>query len=218
MKLESLEIKNFRGLKDFKVSFAPNTTIIIGRNGAGKSTLLDAIKMALSFMFSNNKSLGTDFLSAGNPSLNVISFDNNDFNYDKETGTIAADASIKATAKYSDIQLDWELYKRSTSNASLYTTKYQEAFSKFMKKWKEEGSELPLIACFSDSFPHKSTKQTKYAIDSILKDRIPVNFGYYQWDLDTACTSIWETRLCNQLAHIAPLYTKASTSTPTSFL
>ena len=44
----------------------------------------------------------------------------------------------------------------------------------------------------------------------IRKDRIPRNFGYYQWDLETACTSIWETRLCNQLALIAPLYTRAS--------
>ena len=135
MKLNALEIKNFRGFESYKIAFTPRTSIIIGRNGAGKSTLVDALKIALSFIFSNNKKLGKDFLSAGNP---------------------------------------------------------------------------PLIAYFSDSFPHKPTKQTQFAIDSVRKDRIPRNFGYYQWDLETACTSIWETRLCNQLAHIAPLYTRAS--------
>lgn len=210
MKLNSLEIKNLRCFESFKISFTPKTTIIIGRNGAGKSTLIDAIKIAISFIFSNNKQLGKDFLSAGNPSLNVNSFADSDFRYDSEQGTTAVDASVKGIAHYNGTKLDWELYKRSTSGASLYSTKYKDAFSRFMNEWKQKDADLPLIACFSDSFPHKATKQTPFAINSILKDRIPRNFGYYQWNLDTACTSIWETRLCNQLAHIAPLYTRMS--------
>lgn len=210
MKLNSLEIKNLRCFESFKISFTPKTTIIIGRNGAGKSTLIDAIKIVISFVFSNNKQLGKDFLSAGNPSLNVNSFADSDFRYDSKQGTTAADASVKGIAHYNGKKLDWELYKRSTSGASLYPTKYKDAFSIFMNEWKVEGADLPLIACFSDSFPHKATKQTQFATNSILKDRIPRNFGYYQWNLDTACTSIWETRLCNQLAHISPLYTRMS--------
>lgn len=210
MKLNALEIKNFRGFESYKISFTPRTSIIIGRNGAGKSTLIDALKIALSFIFSNNKKLGKDFLSAGNPSLNVNSFSDSDYHYDSESGTTAPDASVIGTAYYNGQQLNWELYKRSTANAALYSTKYQEAFNQFMHEWKKNAADLPLIACFSDSFPHKPTKQTQFAIDSIRKDRIPRNFGYYQWDLETACTSIWETRLCNQLAHIAPLYTRAS--------
>lgn len=208
MKLKSIEIKNLRCFESFNISLTPKTTIIIGRNGAGKSTLLSAIKMAISFVFSNNKSLGKDFLSAGNPSLNIISFADSDYRYDSDKGTTAPDASINAVATYNQQNLEWELYKRSTSNASLYSTKYKDAFQLFMQEWKERQTDLPLIACFSDSFPHKATKQTKFAIDSILKDRIPRNFGYYQWSLDTACTSIWETRLCNQLARILPLQAK----------
>ena len=210
MKLNALEIKNFRGFESYKIAFTPRTSIIIGRNGAGKSTLVDALKIALSFIFSNNKKLGKDFLSAGNPSLNVNSFSDSDYHYDSASGTTAPDASVIGTAYYNGRQLNWELYKRSTANAALYSTKYQEAFNQFMHEWKENAADLPLIAYFSDSFPHKPTKQTQFAIDSVRKDRIPRNFGYYQWDLETACTSIWETRLCNQLAHIAPLYTRAS--------
>lgn len=210
MKLNALEIKNYRGFESYKISFTPRTSIIIGRNGAGKSTLIDAVKIALSFIFSNNRKLGKDFLSAGNPSLNVNSFSDSDYHYDSESGTTAPDASVIGKAYYNGQQLNWELYKRSTTNAALYSTKYQEAFNRFMHEWKENAADLPLIACFSDSFPHKPTKQTQFAIDSIRKDRIPRNFGYYQWDVETACTSIWETRMCNQLAHIAPLYTRAS--------
>ena len=213
MKLKSIEIKNLRCFESFNISLTPKTTIIIGRNGAGKSTLLSAIKMAISFVFSNNKSLGKDFLSAGNPSLNIISFADSDYRYDSDKGTTAPDASINAVATYNQQKLEWELYKRSTSNASLYSTKYKDAFQLFMQEWKERHTDLPLIACFSDSFPHKATKQTKFAIDSILKDRIPRNFGYYQWNLDTACTSIWETRLCNQLARILPLQAKIGSIT-----
>ncbi len=215
MKLKSLEIKNLRCFETYKIDFTPKTTIIIGRNGAGKSTLIDAIKIAISFIFSNNKKLGNDFLSAGNPSLNVNSFADTDFRFDSEQGTTAPDASVKGLANYNGTTLDWELYKRSTSNASLYTTKYQNAFNAFMNEWKNNGADLPLIVCFSDSFPHKATKQTPFAINNILKDKIQRNFGYYQWNLDTACTSIWETRLCNQLAHIAPLYTRASRAAST---
>ena len=210
MKLNSLEIKNLRCFESFKISFTPKTTIIIGRNGAGKSTLIDAIKIAISFIFSNNKQLGKDFLSAGNPSLNVNSFADSDFRYDSEHGTTSADACVKGIAHYNGTELDWELYKRSTSGASLYSTKYKDAFSRFMNEWKEKGADLPLIACFSDSFPHKATKQTPFAIKNILKDRIPRNFGYYQWNLDTACTSIWEIRLCTQLSKMLPLQAKMS--------
>lgn len=210
MKILSMNIKNFRCFENYKISFAPGTTIIIGRNGAGKSTLLDALKISLSFIFANNRSLGKDFLSAGNPSLNVKSFDDSDYRYDIASGTISPDAGISAVATYGSVELEWELYKRSTSNAALYSTKYKDAFHKFMRKWKKDNADLPLIACFSDSFPHKGTKQTKFAIDSILKDRIPRNFGYYQWDLETACTSIWEIRLCNKLAQISPLYVRQS--------
>ncbi len=212
MKLKSLEIKNLRCFEAYKIDFTPKTTIIIGRNGAGKSTLIDAIKIAMSFIFSNNKKLGKDFLSAGNPSLNVNTFADTDFRYDSEQGTTAPDASVKGLACYNGRTLEWELYKRSTSNASLYTTKYQKAFDAFMDEWKNKGADLPLIACFSDSFPHKATKQTSFAINSILKDKMQRNFGYYQWNLDTACTSVWENRLCNQLAHIAPMYGRAESS------
>ena len=50
MKLNALEIKNFRGFESYKIAFTPRTSIIIGRNGAGKSTLVDALKIALSFI------------------------------------------------------------------------------------------------------------------------------------------------------------------------
>jgi predicted ATP-binding protein involved in virulence len=47
MKLEFLEIKNFRCFSDFKINFGKQLTVIVGANGAGKSTILDALAVLL---------------------------------------------------------------------------------------------------------------------------------------------------------------------------
>lgn len=199
MNIQSLTISNFRCFRNYHLDFTPGITILIGRNGAGKSTLIDALKIALSFVFATNKELGNDFLAAGNPSLSVNSFDEHDFHMDAETRTVAPDAGISAKASYNGVNLEWQLYKRSTANAALYSSKYKVAFSLFSEQWSQHKADLPLLAYISDSFPHKNVKETKFALDTILKPIMPRNFGYYQWDFSSACTSIWEQRLCNKL-------------------
>lgn len=101
------------------------------------------------------------------------------------------------------------MYKRSVAGAALYSSRYKIAFQTFMNAWKNEGEELPILAYYSDSFPHKDVKETKYALDIIQQEYMPRNFGYYQWDMEAACVSIWEIRLSNKLAQQMPLYTPA---------
>lgn len=66
--------------------------------------------------------------------------------------------------------------------------------------------ELPLLAYFSDSFPHTLTN-----ISSFAKQQMAVNgkklrnFGYYQWDNETACVEIWQRRLLNSMAKLKQL-------------
>ncbi|MBI2968921.1 MAG: AAA family ATPase [Bacteroidetes bacterium] len=45
MYLSKISIKNFRGIKELDVEFAPDLNIIIGENGSCKSALIDAIKV-----------------------------------------------------------------------------------------------------------------------------------------------------------------------------
>lgn len=201
MRLKTIEIRDYKFFEKYKVDFAPSVTVIIGRNGAGKTTLLSAICKPLSFIFSGDKSLGKDFLSAGNPSLKVNTFDESDYRRDDEKGTVTNDLSIRAEAIYAGQPLEWELYKRTTGRASLYTTKYKDAFRQFMSAY-QGGADLPLLAYYSDSFPHRNTKLTKFALDTIDLDRIPRNFGYYQWDMEAACTTLWEVRMANLLYEI----------------
>ncbi len=198
MRLQSIKLSDFRCFKAYSIEFAPGTTVLIGRNGAGKTSLIHAIHDALSFVFTNDKSIGDNYLSAGNPDLKVASIDVHDFRRDKDTRMVADSLEIIARAEWDDVPLEWTIFKRSTAFASLYSSKYSEAYKLFMSHFNKIG-QLPLLAYYSDSFPHKPTKLTKFAVDSVNRQPVMRNFGYYQWDEETACTSVWENRFLNLL-------------------
>jgi len=166
--------------------------------------------VARPLVFSNYKSLGTDFLSAGNNTLNVRGFDTSDFHFDAAAREYADEASIEADGFFYGEVLTWTLFKRNFPKASLYPSLYKDAFLVFMSSAKAPNSQWPLLAYYSDSYPHVYSKITKSTLKVINQDSIPRNFGYYQWDEESACTSLWETRLCNCLAKMQPLYTPAS--------
>lgn len=210
MDIRHIKIQNFKCFNRYSATFCPKANVLIGRNGTGKSTLIHALVKALSFVFSNDKSLGTDFLSAGNNTLNVRGYDTSDFHFDAVTREYADEASIEADGFFYGEVLTWTLFKRNFPNASLYPSLYKDAFLVFMSSAKAPNSQWPLLAYYSDSYPHVYSKITKSTLKVINQDSIPRNFGYYQWDEESACTSLWETRLCNCLAKMQPLYTPAS--------
>src|ERR1700730_10906416 len=47
MYLSSVEVSNFRSLKEFKVDLQPGLNVLAGRNNTGKTNLLNAIRHAL---------------------------------------------------------------------------------------------------------------------------------------------------------------------------
>lgn len=51
MKLDSLELKNFRGYVDHELAFHPQFNLIVGENGAGKTSLLEAASVAIGSWF-----------------------------------------------------------------------------------------------------------------------------------------------------------------------
>lgn len=198
MKYKRLVIDNFKCFKHFEVDFAPDVSIIIGKNGAGKTSLINAIVYSLYFMFTNDRSLGEDFLSAGNPDLKMKSPDFSEFHRNKAMDKIE-DVNLHGEMELNGQALQWDMYRRSTPGSSLYPSKYRMAYQQFMKQYRET-SRLPLVAYFSDSFPHRKTNISSFAKEEMGKGEQTLrNFGYYQWDNDLACTSIWEQRLTNSL-------------------
>ena len=47
MKIDSIQLKNFRCFKNLELSFNPKLTVIVGKNASGKSTILDAVAIAV---------------------------------------------------------------------------------------------------------------------------------------------------------------------------
>lgn len=47
MRLDSLQLRNFRRFADLTIAFHPQLTVIVAENGQGKSTLLDAVRIGL---------------------------------------------------------------------------------------------------------------------------------------------------------------------------
>lgn len=50
MKIKSINIDNFRGIRNLNISFDESMTLIFGTNGVGKSTILDAAAILLSWV------------------------------------------------------------------------------------------------------------------------------------------------------------------------
>jgi len=50
MKLKKIHLSNFRGFRDFEMTFNTQTTVIIGHNGSGKTTILDSIAICMTHL------------------------------------------------------------------------------------------------------------------------------------------------------------------------
>ena len=189
MYLKKLHITNFRCFKDYDVEFAPRVTVLFGKNGAGKSTLIHAIHKALSFVFDKSIKDVNDFdLTSGFPELKVEQFIKTDGVRNEKTGLMYPDIDIKVNGSFQGLPLEWEIYAL-TSSYKLQFTKYKKAYGEIINKINET-NKLPFFAYYSDSFPH--IPKLKPITQQQMELR---NLGYLDWNLESACSEIWISRL-----------------------
>jgi len=203
MKLNRVNIENFRCFKSYDVSFAENTTVLFGKNGTGKTSLITSIKISLSFIFSKYKTQNENFELLGNtPDLHLANLSKTDALFDNENRLYKYPISIQSIASDNGI-MEWAIVK-NTANGKLLDTKYREAFLTFTRKYNQDlkNSPLPLFAYFSDSYPHKKINIGSYAKSVLKSGEIPRAFAYYQWDAETNCAEIWQNRYISQYSKI----------------
>jgi len=196
MKLNDIKIENFRCFKEYRISFAPDCTVLFGKNGAGKSCLIQAVRNLCSFIFSTEKVFEGHFIAAGIPDLKIQNFRSSDFYFDDNTRKIADYASLAGTATFEDKTLSWELRRPSKSSGQLQYSLYKKAFLDFAES-VENGAKYPLLIYFSDSFPHRKAKIDDEVLPYTGAQPIPRGIGYYQLTFEASCTSFWEARMCN---------------------
>lgn len=189
MKLDKIELTHFRCFENFEMDFAEKVTVLFGRNGVGKTSLIHAVSKSLSFMFySDSKLEDIEPLNAGNPKIAVEGFDRNvDGMINPETNNIFKDLVIRAKGHCFGIPFEWG-HGVSSSSYRYLPTMFKDAYIRLMQLVAETNL-YPVVAYYSDGFPHVEDK--KEVSEKIASLR---NFGYHQWNEETACSKIWLER------------------------
>jgi ABC-type cobalamin/Fe3+-siderophores transport system ATPase subunit len=58
IKVNSLQINTFRGIKHLELEFSPHTNVFVGINGVGKTTILDCLAILLSHLMNQISGTG----------------------------------------------------------------------------------------------------------------------------------------------------------------
>lgn len=213
MYLKKLNIRNFRCFANYEIEFAPRVTVLFGKNGSGKTTLIHALHKALSFMMHSekikekdsktkkSKVIGEQSLRGGNPYVGVEGFGKTgEAHYD---GVKRADYAIeiKAEANLDEYTpIEWAMSVFYIDNR-LRTSEYKNAFNQ-LYDWYMKTGERPLLAYYSDGYPHYSNvakSKKENSKEAFLVKSFDESFGYTDWNTEMGCTNTWLVRLETQI-------------------
>ena len=202
MKIENIQLNNYRNFKEYLINFGKEATIFIGKNGSGKTNLITAIKQSLSFIFSKKKDeLQYDFIASSDQKVNSFGTTDARYAYENKQGNFCYPVSIKAKAMDKGQFIEWEFYKENSSlglEQSLYRNANVQYWNNYYHN-NEIMKELPVLAFFSDSYPHITTTISKKMEETLsLGVDLPRNTGYYKWDAEKNCTEIWVSYFTEQ--------------------
>lgn len=209
MYLKKLNIRNFRCFGNYEIEFAPRVTVLFGKNGSGKTTLIHALHKALSFMMHSEKIKEKDpktkkwrvveeqTLRGGNPYVSVEGFSKTgEAHYD---GVKRADYTIEIKAEANldeQTPIEWAMSVFYIDNR-LRTSEYKDAFIQ-LYDWHQDTGKLPLLAYYSDGYPHYSNlKKSKKenSKETFLVNSFDESLGYTDWNTEMGCTNTWLVRL-----------------------
>ena len=107
---------------------------------------------------------------------------------------------VRATASLEDEEdprLKWGL-EQEGRKSGLRDSQFRDAYLQFWDYYNQK-DEKPVLAFFSDGFPHKNTRLSKAMKDRLKSGfALPSNTGYYQWDQDQSCVEIWKRYYAQQ--------------------
>ena len=216
MYLKKLNIRNFRCFGNYEIEFAPRVTVLFGKNGSGKSTLIHALHKALSFMMHSEKIkekdsktkkwkvVGEKSLRGGNPYVSVEGYSKTgEAHYN---GVKRADYAIEIKAEANldeQAPIEWAMNVFYIDNR-LRTSEYKDAFNQ-LYDWHKKTGERPLLAYYSDGYPHYSNvakSKKENSKEAFLVKSFDESFGYTDWNTEMGCTNTWLVRLETKLRTI----------------
>ena len=196
MILRSITLQNYRNFENYSIDLGKKTTMLIGRNGMGKTNLICSMVQAMSFIFSKQRGMPqTEFIRSSDQG--VKSFSATDARY---TNDYQYPVYVRASASLEEEfppSLKWGL-EQEGKKSGLRDSQFREAYLHFWEHYNHKG-EKPILAFFSDGFPHKNTRLSRAMKDRLKSgNALPSNTGYYQWDQDQSCVEIWKRYYAQQ--------------------
>jgi predicted ATP-binding protein involved in virulence len=151
MRIEKIEIENFRGFKGkHEVSFHPNLNVFVGVNGAGKSSVLDLIGM---FIDKFLEDIHNDF-----PKFRISEFDVNIDSVDTINNIILVDED--KLFKIESLSFNLNYYKIKSQNSTKLNLRSPDyKFVRTFENIKKERINIPI-------FKHYSQGGQRYKPDS----------------------------------------------------
>lgn len=198
MKLRHIELNNYRNFPRLSLDLGQNTTIFIGKNGVGKTNLLTAIRQALSMPFAKiDKSKQYEFIASSDRRVQGFKADDPTFiyNHNTQTGNYKYPIVINTEAIFEDLPLNWSFIK-AFETGGIIPEEYRPVSQKFWDYYYDNALKLPVLAYFSDAYPHilpNLGKAMKAKLSSGFD--LPQNTGYYMWDDIKNCSEIWHQYL-----------------------
>ena len=204
MYIKNIKLQNYRNYETLNgehgLDFGRKATLLIGKNGSGKTNMIHALKQSLSFIFSKNSKISQRNFVA-NTIASIKSFETTDaMRLKKEDGSqdlegtwpvriVTAVAMEDKKSGHDNVTLN-VMFERETISTGMKES-YSESSIRFWECYNDL-QDLPVLAFYSDSFPHERQTIGK-KIQSLLNSEFGISqsAGYYNWDDPRDCSSVW---------------------------
>ena len=182
MKINNIQIKNFRGYEDLNVDFKSNFNLIIGDNGSGKTAILEALTIAMGSFFLGIRNVETKGISPEDIRIATFEF-SEEYQFPVE---------IITKGEINNTQLVWErtlngLKNRTTSVNAKSIKDYAEMLDKSISIGKNIA--LPLLEYYATGrFFQEGYEKVKTESKDEKRKTIPSRFRAYDRCLEAIST------------------------------
>lgn len=195
MYIKDIKLTNYRNYESLNLVLGKQATLLIGKNGMGKTNIITALKQSLSFIFTKSSRVSQSNFIA-NTIQKIKSFDTIDANrrYNPD-GTQSREGTypiqIETTIDIGEEEPLDVIFCRENLSSGMKELFTPEAI-RFWNHYQDL-DDLPVLAFYSDSFPHEKVTIGKKIQDLLNSEfGISQSAGYYNWDDPRDCGLVWQ--------------------------
>lgn len=195
MIIKEIKLTNYRNYESLQLPLGKQATLLIGKNGMGKTNIITALKQSLSFIFTKSSRVSQSNFIA-NTIQKIKSFETTDANrkYNPD-GTQSREGAypiqIETTIDIGEKEPLDVIFCRENLSSGMKELFTPEAI-RFWNHYQDL-DDLPVLAFYSDSFPHEKVTIGKKIQDLLNSEfGISQSAGYYNWDDPRDCGLVWQ--------------------------